>query len=104
MTIDVTKVIGIAAQGNPENAFTYTPGTQPYNKNFASILFELRAAGQTSVSHSALDYATANRQLVTPSGNLNALYLQSYRVFAGMTVTQYGDTSISNSVINGLAL
>lgn len=99
----VTKVIGIAADGNPENPVTYTPNTQPLNRNFASILFELRAGGQKKVSHSALDYAYANRQLVTPTGNFNANYLQSYRVFAGMPLSQYGETSISNSVINGIA-
>ncbi len=99
----VTKVIGIAAQGIPANTLTYTPNTQPFNENFASILFELRAAGQSKVSHSALDYAYANRQLITPSGNFNAMHLQSYRVFAGMPMAQFGETSISNSVINGIA-
>lgn len=100
---NVTKVIGIVANGNPPG-LNYTPGTQPFNSNFASVLFELREAGQTKVSHSALDYAFANRQLVTPAGNVYAHYLQSYRVFAGMPVSQYGETTISNSIINGLAL
>lgn len=45
----VTKVIGISAQGIPANTFTYTPGTQPYNKNFASILFYLNYAWQGKV-------------------------------------------------------
>ena len=53
----VTKVIGIAAQGN--TVFTYIPGTQPYNSNFSSILFELREAGQPNVSHSCLDYISS---------------------------------------------
>ena len=100
---NITKVIGIAPHGNPPAALTYTPGIQPFNRNFASILFELRDAGQTKVSHSALDYAFANRSLITPAGNINALYLQSYRVSAGMPVSQYGETSISNSIINGIA-
>lgn len=99
----VTKIIGIAAQG--VTGLTYTPGTQPYNRNFASILFELREAGQTNVSHSALDSVLANnRQLATPNGNFNANFLQSYRVFAGMAQSQYGDTSITNRIINGIAL
>ena len=100
----VTKVIGIAPNSNIPVPLTYTPGTQPFNGNFASILFELREAGQRTVSHSALDYIFANRQLATPAGNFNAHYLQSYRVFAGMPLSQYGETSISNSIINGIAL
>lgn len=100
----ITKVIGIVVNGNLPATFVYTPGTQPYNGNFASVLFELREAGQTKVSHSALDYVLANRQLATPAGNLNAQYLQSYRAFAGMPVSQYGETYISNRIINGLAL
>jgi len=100
---NITKVIGIAPNGNPPAGLVYTPGTQPFNGNFASILFELREAGQTKVSHSALDYAFANRQLVTPVGNINSLYLQSYRVYEGMPVSQFGETSISNSIINGIA-
>lgn len=99
----VTKIIGIAAQG--DTGLTYTPGTQPFNRNFASILFELREAGQTNVSHSALDYVLANnRQLATANGNFNTNFLQSYRVFAGMSQTQYGDTRITDRIINGIAL
>lgn len=101
---NITKVIGISPGGNPPATFLYTPGNQPFNGNFASILFELREAGQKTVSHSALDYVFADRQLATPAGNLNALYLQSYRVSVGMPVSQFGETSISNSIINGIAL
>jgi len=102
---NVTKVIGIAPNGIPPATLTYTPGIQPFNRNFASILFELREAGQKNVSHSALDYVfSANRQLVTPAGNINALYLQSYRAFAEMPFAQFGETYISNSVINRIAL
>ena len=100
---NVTKVIGINPHGIPPAGFHYTPGIQPYNRNFASILFELRDAGQKHVSHSALDYVFANRQLATPAGNLHALYLQSYRVSVGMPVAQFGETFISNSIINGIA-
>lgn len=38
---NITKVIGIAANGN-HPGINYIPGNQPFNRNFASILFELR--------------------------------------------------------------
>lgn len=99
----VTKVIGISANGNPSPLFNYTPNNQPYNTNFASILYELREAGQKTISHSALDYAFANRQQVTPVGNLNAYFLQTFRTSAGMGVSQYGESTISNKLINSIA-
>ena len=37
---DVTKVIDFATKGDP--GLIYTPGYQPFNKNFAYILFEWR--------------------------------------------------------------
>lgn len=79
----VIKVIGIAFHG--VTPLIYTPETQLLYRNFASVLFELHAAGQTYVSHSALDYIISNnRQLVTPTGNVNANLLENYRVYAGV--------------------
>lgn len=100
----VTKVIGIVVNDNIPANFSYTPGVQPFNSNFASILFELREAGLRDISHYVLDYATADRQLVTPAGNLNAYYFNSYRTSAGMTVSRHGEKTIWDSIINGLAL
>lgn len=99
----VTKVIGISANGNPSPIFTYAANNQPYNTNFACILYELYEAGQKTISHSVLDYVLANRQQVTPVGNFNAYFLQSLRVAAGMGMSQYGETTISNKLINGIA-
>jgi hypothetical protein len=62
--------------------------------NFASILFELREAVQVKVSHSALDYTWADRGLITPAGNLNANYLQSYKLSAGLSFSQFGERSL----------
>ncbi len=56
----VTKVIGIAAIG--DTGLIYVPGTQPFNSYFASILFELREAGQQNVSHSALGYTLSDNR------------------------------------------
>ncbi len=99
----VTKIVGITAYGNIPNTFTYTPNTQPFNGNLASVFYEMREAGQKHVSHSALDYTFAGRQLIAPAGYNYAMYLESYRASAGMSVSQYGETAISNNVINGLA-
>jgi len=51
----VTKVTGNIVSGNNPGLF-YTPSTQPYNSNFASVLFEIHEARQATISHSALDY------------------------------------------------
>ena len=99
----VTKVIGILPNGDLNPGFTYAPGCQPFNRSFASILFELREAGLQTVSHSSLDYGTAGRQQATAAGNLHAQYLQGYKVSAGLSVSQSGETTITDSIINGLA-
>lgn len=45
-----------------------------------------------------------NRALATPTGNLNAHYLNGYRAHAGMAHSQYGETTITDKIINELAL
>lgn len=98
----VTKVIGITVDGN--TGVNYIPGTQPFNRNFASVLYELLQAGQTKVSYSCMDTIyTNNRELVTPHGNFHAHFLQTFRAHAGMNPTEYGETSISARIINGIA-
>ena len=98
----VTKVIGITVHGH--TGINYIPGTQPFNRNFGSVLYELLQAGQTKVSYSAMDTIyTNNRELVTPLGNFHAHFLETFRVHAGMNVTEYGDTSITARIINGIA-
>ena len=105
---NVTKVIGVcpnSASTTPlPNMLTWVLGTQPYNSEFASILFELREAGQKRISHSCLDYAFSGRQRVTPIGNFNAVFIESFRTSRGMTNTKYGETDITNAIINQLAL
>ena len=79
----VTKVRSFAAKG--DLGLIYTPGYQPFNKNFAYILFELREAGQNDLSFSAMDYAWSDdKQLTTRNVSVNANYLQSYRISVEM--------------------
>ena len=98
----VSKVIGINPLGsNPH--ISYVPGTQPYNQNFGSILFELKQAGIKYVSHSSLDFFHGGREQATNTGNVNMHFLQSYRTFTGKPAAQYGDITITNKLINGIA-
>ena len=80
---NVTKVIGVYANSfattPAASTLTWVAGTQPYNSEFASILFELREAGQKAVSHSSLDYVFSGRQSATPLGNYNAAFIESFR-------------------------
>lgn len=98
----VTKVIGITVNGH--SGINYIQGTQPFNRNYGSVLYELLQAGKTNVSHSALDTIyTNNRELVTPLGNFHAHFLETFRAHAGMKETEYGDTTITAKIINGIA-
>ena len=105
---NVTKVIGVCPNSitttPTANVITWLLGTQPYNSEFASILFELKEAGQSRISHSCLDYAFSGRQKITPLGNYNAVFIESFRTARGMPHTGYGETTISNAFINDLAL
>ena len=105
---NVTKVIGVcpysANTTAQANMITWVLGTQPYNSEFASILFELKQAGQSRISHSCLDYAFSGRPRVTPLGNLNAHFIETFRTARGMPHTGYGETTITNAIINELAL
>lgn len=103
----VTKVIGVCPNSivtTPlANILTWTPGTQPFNSEFASILFELREAGQTKLSHSCLDYTAGGRRLLTNAGNFNGSYINTFRTARGMANQGFGETTITNAIINDLA-
>ena len=100
----VTKVIGIMVNNYPATVqgFNYAPCNQPFNHNFASVLYELRHAGQNNCSYSSLDYYYPGR--VMPQANLNMQYLLSYRSSIGLvTNPEIGEVSITNRLLNGLA-
>ncbi len=99
----VTKIIGMCANGLPDSLedFRYAAGKQPFNRNFASVLFEMRAAGQHHGSYTSMDYFTAGRE--TPFNNLNISYINGYRQSMGLPVASYGEFAISNALINGIA-
>lgn len=105
-TCSVNQVTGIAARGEIMGQFNYVPGTQPLNKNFASLLYEIKAGGQHYLNQSSLDHAwTSQRtQHLTPyPGFSNMYFLNSYRVHAGMPVTSNGQFCITKALINGIA-
>lgn len=54
---NVTKIIGIIVDGMPNNLnnWTYAVGNQPFKRNFAFVLYELRAAGKMTCDYSNLD-------------------------------------------------
>lgn len=57
------SVIGIYVNGTPpatgnlvlSSTLNYVPGNQPFNGNFAKVLYELRAAGYTDISKHTLN-------------------------------------------------
>lgn len=98
----VTKMVGIVVD-NAGN-WVYTPANQPFNRNFACVLFEMREAGVSKASFSNLDYQTAGRQ--NNMANLNSGYLRDYRTSVGLGLNseQHGEVSITNKLINGLGV
>ena len=83
--------------------WNYQPGNQPFNRNFAKVLYELRAAGKNKCSYSSLDYSYAGRDLV--EGNLNSQYLRGFKNSIGIGVNseEYGELTLSNKILNALA-
>ena len=96
----VTKVIGIIPNGNIPLG-PYNTANQQFNSNLASIFYELRVAGQANLNHSVLDYSTAGRVHSSPTGNLLASYVQSYKSQAGLN--SGFETAITDKLLNGIA-
>lgn len=91
------RVLGIDVNGREEFNNTYQIGQQPYNKNFASVLYELRAAGLREVSRATLDAA------YTPKGEIgiNMNFISSYMTSQGLTAAS--KITLSSLLINGIA-
>lgn len=56
----ITKIIGIYVDGTPQFIghnmlkMNLTQGNQPFNSNFAKVIYEIRAARQSNLSNSVL--------------------------------------------------
>ena len=81
----------------------YQNGNQPFNKNFAKVLYELSAAGKKTCSYSNLDYAYAGKDCV--QANLNSLDLQTFKAARGLDVSSenHGEFCLSKKILNALA-
>ena len=101
----VIKIIGVMVDQYPTNlaGWNYQHGNQPFNKNFAKVLYELSAAGKKTCSYSSLDFAYAGRDLA--QANLNSQYLQGFKAARGLGVNSenHGEFSITNRILNALA-
>jgi len=99
----VTKIIGMFGNDVPDSLenFQYAPGRQPFNRNFACVLFEMREAGQRHGSYTSMDYFTGGRAMV--SSNLNISYINGYRESIGQSAAPFGEFPISDALINGIA-
>ena len=101
----VKKVIGVMVDNYPTTlaGWDYQQGNQPFNKNFAKVLYELHAAGKKTCSYTSLDYAYSGRDLT--QGNLNSQYLQAFKAAKGLGANSenHGEVCISKKILNGLA-
>ena len=99
---EVLRVIGITIDNLPQTAagWQYQVGNQPFNANFAKVLFELRAAGHGKISYSFLDYHIAG--VGRPA--LISDYFKQFKSVQGLNVNNdYGETTISSKILNALA-
>lgn len=101
----VTKIIGVMVDQYPTtlNGWNYHHGNQPFNMNFAKVLYELHAAGKKNCSYTSLDYAYSGRDLV--QANLNSQYLQAFKASRGLGANSenHGEFSITSKTLNALA-
>lgn len=102
---NVIKIIGVMVDNSPTTVagWEYQQGNQPFNKNFAKVLYELNAIGKSTCSYSSLDYVYAGRDNV--QANLNSLYLQGFKAARGLGVNseKHGEFHISKKILNALA-
>jgi hypothetical protein len=96
----VLRVVGILVDNLPQTfaEWTYHKGNQPFNANFAKVLFELREAGKSHISYTTLDYH------ITGSGKAGALsdYFKQFKLSKGLKDSD-GDCGLTNSILNKLA-
>ena len=97
----VPRVIGVVVDGARAGFdYQYTAGNQPYNRNFACVLYELRAAGYKTGSYTCLDY---NVSMSAGQAGVNMGFINSYRKTIGLNDTPFGGFNISDKLINGIA-
>lgn len=102
----MTKIIGIYVNNTPQNighnmaGMVWAQGNKPFNTNFGKVLYEIRAAGQSSLSHSVLQNARF------PQWPYSAFYttcINSYKSKSGLNTTDnFDETSISNRIIDNI--
>jgi len=83
--IIVFKIFGVMVDNYPATlaGWDYQHGNQPFNMNFAKVLYELRAAGKNKCSYSCLDYVYAGRDFA--QANLNPQYILGFKTARGLT-------------------
>ena len=67
------RVIGIYVNDLPYNIESYNPNNFHINRNFASVLYELKQAGVVQCTNTNMDFGTA------PQISTNMNYLISYK-------------------------
>ena len=99
-----TRVIGTVVIDNKAlvKNCNYIPGNQPFNRNFASILYELKEAGQCNANKTSLGYDAFGRNNLEL--NYNMRYLLSCIEQKGLAMGRgNGQITITNKLINSLA-
>ena len=97
----VTKVIGFGVHGISPVA--YIEGSQPFNTNFACVLYELNEAGHKYLTPSSLDAPDLVLGRSSTVAGPNAHIMNTFRTHANMGMSDVGQTKISKTLINNFA-
>lgn len=104
----VTKIVGIYVDNTPQvighamNQMTWTQGNQPFNINFGKVIYEIRAAGQSTLSNNVLQNI---RYTQWPHSAFYTTCINSYKTQKGLnTQDSFNETSVSNRLIDSIAL
>ena len=105
---NVPRILGIMVDGYPTtpNGWIYHQGNQPFNRNFAKVLYEVYAAGKSTCSYTTIDYTFDGKG----GGQTNAgsRYLQAFRASRGLGLgpqyhDHHGELTITKKLLNALA-
>lgn len=94
-----TKVIGVVINGSVFDSTysVYNPDNVEFNRNFAKVIYEMRAGGLRNLNRINLDYTTGSFGIKHP----NFDFVTSYRASIGAGPLDH--IPITNKLINGIA-
>jgi hypothetical protein len=101
---NVTKIVGISINDfcDVQNNISYSPQNARFNRNLASVLYEVRSAGHKTIS-SITTVFPYNIRPESCNGGENWEMINSYRAYKGIPMPKNNSFIITNKILNELA-